>query len=108
MMACGHAVRIQESSSPLLAGIVMSLRPTRLCGTHPASVALCLAISLTTSPLPAEDLKAGTSLRFVPANAAFYGAELRMREQWESFANSRAAARLLSLKTVKMLRDGFN
>lgn len=89
----------------------MSSHPTRFFRTHffrthCAILTLCLLMS--TAALRADDLQETTSLKFVPANAAFYGATLRMREQWELLANSRAVAKLLSLKTVRMLKDGFN
>jgi len=52
-------------------------------------------------PVAAEDLKETTSLKFVPADAAFYSARLRMKDQIDAITGSKAWARLLELPGIK-------
>ncbi len=63
--------------------------------------ALLLAFAL---PLPArtEDKKVDSSLDLIPADAAFYGAMLRNREQVDAIANSKVWARLTKLPYYQM------
>jgi len=56
----------------------------------------------------AEDLKQTTSLRFVPASAAFYTSSLRLREQYDIFVGSRAFERLQTLPFVQLGVAAFN
>lgn len=56
-----------------------------------------------TRPAAAAGLdELGTSLRIIPADAAFYSSMLRNREQIEAVLNSRAWAKLLEMPVVKM------
>jgi len=41
------------------------------------------------------------SLKIVPASAAFYSANLRLREQWDALASSKAYARLMEIPFVQ-------
>lgn len=50
----------------------------------------------------AEDKKTASSLELIPADAAFYGAMLRNREQVEAVANSKTWARIVKLPYVQM------
>ena len=68
----------------------------------------CIAILVFTLPpavwspdsLAAAELEA-TSIRLIPADAAFYGAMLRNREQIEIIARSNAWKRLVEMPTVQ-------
>lgn len=66
--------------------------------------ALLLAIVL---PVRADDKKPATSLDLIPADAAFYGAMLRNREQVEAFANSKTWGRLTKLPFYQLARIGL-
>ncbi len=59
---------------------------------------LC-GLSLT---LRAEDLNKTTSLRFVPASAAFFTSSLRLGEQYDVFVKSRAYEQLAQLPGVQL------
>lgn len=67
---------------------------------------LMVAIGVScTSPffsgfLPADELRESTSLKYVPADASFYGACLRNREQFETFVASDAYTKLRNLPLV--------
>jgi hypothetical protein len=50
----------------------------------------------------AEPLKESTSLKFVPAEVAFYSASFRMKEQYDAFVQSKAFAKLKALPSVQM------
>jgi hypothetical protein len=50
----------------------------------------------------ADSLKESTSLKFVPADAAFYASSLRMKEQYDAFIKSNAFKRLKSMPVVQM------
>src|SRR4051812_37019791 len=66
------------------------------------SAALVVAC-LWPAPAPAADpaAKTGTSLDLVPADAAFYTASLRNREQLDAVLKSKAYAALRELPAVK-------
>ncbi len=55
----------------------------------------------------ADPNDAQTSLKLIPADAAFYSTMLRNREQYEAVANSRAWARLWSLPAVQQAWKAF-
>ncbi|MCI0359971.1 MAG: hypothetical protein L0211_15950 [Planctomycetaceae bacterium] len=63
-------------------------------------LAIAMGLALA-GAAPAEDLKETTSLKFVPADAAFYSVRLRMKEQIGAIAGSKAWARLLELPGIK-------
>ena len=60
---------------------------------------------LAVSPSAADTLQKDTSLRFVPANVSFYATSLRLKEQWQIFADSKAYQRLSELPLVQMAVD---
>jgi hypothetical protein len=76
-----------------------------------ALLAALLAGSLV-APARAADATTDTSLPLIPANAAFYGASLRNREQIEACAKSKAWARISALPlykaAVKRLQQEYN
>lgn len=61
----------------------------------------CLAVS-PLAPVQAQSLEQTTSLRFAPADAAFYMTLLRGREQYDAFVNSKAFAKLKEMPIVQM------
>jgi hypothetical protein len=62
-----------------------------------------LALLLAAPALPAQEVgKAASSLEIVPADAYFYSAMLRNREQLEAVLHSKAWAKLTDLPFVKM------
>jgi len=73
----------------------------RLCG------GLCVWAALLAGTTAADPLREETSLRFVPADAAFYGTALRNREQFDALVNSRAAAKLMEIPAVQMGIQGL-
>ena len=53
-------------------------------------------------PAAADDLaKLDTSLKLIPADAAFYSSMLRNREQFEAIKNSKAWAKIVELPVVQ-------
>lgn len=67
-------------------------------------IGCCLACTCLQAPVrAAEPVRYNNSLDLVPADAAFYGALLRNREQIEAVLNSRAWARLNSLPAVQAI-----
>jgi hypothetical protein len=71
-----------------------------------ALVGVLVAGVVFVQPVRAGELdKLDTSLKLVPADAAFYSSMLRNREQIEAIAQSRAWAKLTSLPAIKMLRQ---
>jgi hypothetical protein len=66
------------------------------------AVATLLSGLMLGHPAAAEQNKAAGSLQFIPADAAFYSAMLRNREQIEAIANSKAWAKFKSLPAVQM------
>ncbi len=77
-------------------------------GDRAVRLAIVLAGVLTLAGVMAPGVRAGekrggpSSLKLVPANAAFYSSMLRNREQLDLIRNSRAWARLLDLPAVKL------
>ena len=71
-------------------------------------VVVALWGGLLASSSRGEDLKQTTSLRFVPASAAFYTSSLRLGEQYNLFVNSRAFERLQTLPFVQLGVAAFN
>ena len=72
---------------------MQALRPCRMA---------TLFVLLLAASVPAQSLREETSLRFVPASASLYSANLRNRETFLRFVNSRAFAKLKSLPLVQM------
>jgi hypothetical protein len=72
-----------------------------------AALVAALAVSWgAAQPTRAGELdKLDTSLKWVPADAAYYSSMLRNGEQIEAIAKSRAWAKLTALPAVKMLRQ---
>jgi len=71
--------------------------------------AFALAVALTAagwwaaSSAPASELdKLDTSLKLIPADAAFYSSMLRSREQFEAIAASNAWAKIKAMPVVQM------
>ena len=83
----------------------MMLHHERTCapGRRLAALAgaLLLALSLA-APARAEDKKIDSSLPLVPADAAYYSAMLRNREQFDAVAKSKAWARITQLPLYQM------
>lgn len=76
----------------------------RTLSTPPACLAVFLAAGLLAGVAPAARADdAGTSLRWAPADAAFYTVMLRNREQIETVVRSKAWARLHELPIVRQL-----
>ncbi len=68
------------------------------------SILVALAGLVVAAPRPAaaDDLaKLDTSLKLIPANAAFYSSMLRNREQFEAVKNSKAWAKIVELPVVQ-------
>lgn len=71
--------------------------------TAMAIVAAAAAAGFCRGPAVAGDLaQLDSSLKLIPADAAFYGAMLRNREQCEAVVNSRAWAKLKNMAVVQM------
>jgi len=64
-------------------------------------LALALTATLAAAPTFAADPAANTSLALVPADAAFYGASLKLGEQCDRFVQSKAYAKLKDLPAVQ-------
>lgn len=77
----------------------LSHAPRRCVGA--LAVVLLMAAGLT-APARAEDKKADSSLGMIPADAAYYGAMLRNREQFDAVAKSKAWTRIRKLPYVDM------
>ena len=50
----------------------------------------------------ADTIRETSSLKFIPADVAFYGTLLRNREQYDALVNSKAFARLMQMPVVQM------
>jgi hypothetical protein len=61
-----------------------------------------LAAGGLTAPARAEDKKPDSSLGLIPADAAYYGAMLRNREQFDAVAKSKAWTRITKLPAYQM------
>ena len=70
------------------------------CPCHPFLAALA-ACAFLAAPVRAADAGPDTSLKLVPADAAFYTAMLRNKEQVDLVADSKAWAKLWSLPSVQ-------
>jgi hypothetical protein len=66
-------------------------------------LAVLAAGLLAATPLRAADAKADSSLKLVPADAAFYSTSLHNREQIEAIVNSKAWAKLRDLPAVQLV-----
>ena len=82
----------------------MAARPwMRRAGGWAAAALLAAVCAGAVAPAAADDLqKLDASLKLVPADAAFYAAMLRNREQFDAVVNSRAWAKLMELPVVQM------
>jgi len=76
-----------------------------LAGTRSIVIAAALAwLSFAVAPLACQAQSLpdqARSLRLVPADAAFYSANLRIKEQWDLFAGSKAYARLMQIPFIQ-------
>src|SRR5689334_9127931 len=61
-----------------------------------------VALWASAAPARAEDKKPDSSLALIPADAAYYGAMLRNREQIDAVAKSKAWAKIKNLPLVQM------
>ena len=61
-----------------------------------------VALWASAVPARAEDKKPDSSLALIPADAAYYGAMLRNREQIDAVAKSKAWAKIKNLPLVQM------
>lgn len=77
---------------------------TWLRNLSPAAAVLAALTAglLAAAPLRAADAKADSSLKLVPADAAFYSTSLHNREQLKAVLKSKAWARLRDLPVVQM------
>jgi hypothetical protein len=66
------------------------------------AVGVALSIALLVTPRARAAEKIGNSLDLVPADASFYSASLRMKEQLDMVLGSKAWARLMEMPAVKM------
>jgi hypothetical protein len=66
---------------------------------------LALAVILVAAPLRAADPVPDSSLRLIPADAAFYSTSLRLGEQMQRFLSSNAYAKLKALPAAKLAAD---
>jgi len=75
----------------------------RLPGIRYFLIGLLLVSWLFSGPVSAQDaLRETTSLKFVPADAAFYATMLRNREVYDAVAGSKAVAKVKELAYVQM------
>lgn len=72
-------------------------------GRRAGLLAALVGVLSAGQPAPAAESTLGqsTSLRFIPADAAFYSTALRNREQWQTILRSNAFARLKALPLVQ-------
>lgn len=87
--------------------MIASLRPRpRL--TYVFLFVTATSLSLAATPAPVAHAQGladqAHSLRIVPADAAFYSASLRLKEQWDIFLASNAYARLMEIPFVQMIK----
>jgi hypothetical protein len=61
-----------------------------------------LIIAVVVAATPSLRAQAPESLKFVPADVAFYSSGSRLREQYDAFVNSNAYAKLQSMPIVQM------
>lgn len=68
-------------------------------------LALLVAIVVASSPLKATELaEQAHSLKTVPADAAFYSASLRLKEQWDAFLGSKAYRKLMEIPLIQLAK----
>ncbi|HEX4412735.1 MAG TPA: hypothetical protein VH107_03845 [Lacipirellulaceae bacterium] len=78
---------------------------TRFTRLLVAAVAACTLVAVRSAP--AADLaEQAHSLRQVPADAAFYSASLRFKEQWHTFADSKAYGKLMEIPFIQLIKMG--
>jgi hypothetical protein len=70
--------------------------------TFVAMATLALANVLVMNARGADLAEQAHSLKKVPADASFYSASLRFKEQWQSFLGSKAYAKLMEIPLVQM------
>ncbi len=80
-------------------------RPVRAVVALLGALAGCAFPAAPARSAEPNDLQ--TSLKLIPADAAFYSAMLRNKEQYEAVANSRAWAKLWSLPAVQQGWEAF-
>ena len=69
---------------------------------RPVVISFALVIALVTGIRAQAAEKLGNSLDFVPADASFYSASLRLKEQLDILLSSNAWARAMEMPSVKM------
>src|SRR4051794_3743806 len=70
-----------------------------------AAMAACLIVAVH-SALAADLAEQAHSLRQVPADAAFYSASLRFKEQWHTFIDSKAYGKLMEIPVIQLAKMG--
>ncbi|QGJ70462.1 Hypothetical protein PBC10988_21590 [Planctomycetales bacterium 10988] len=75
---------------------------------HPGTILwiLSLTLFLTSPPLSAEETN--SSLDFIPADAAVYGANLNIAEEWKILFDSNAWKQIASSKIVELYKEEFS
>jgi hypothetical protein len=76
----------------------------RLCGWSILLIAIMSAAGWGRVASAQALVDQAQSLRLVPADAAFYSASLRLKEQWDIFTGSRAYARLMEIPFVQSIK----
>ena len=69
---------------------------------RPAILAIVAVAASSQSARAADLAEQAHSLRQVPADAAFYSASLRLREQWHVFTGSKAYGKLMEIPLVQL------
>ncbi|MFM9058005.1 MAG: hypothetical protein ACKOSQ_02570 [Planctomycetaceae bacterium] len=88
----------------------MKFLPVRILPRRMLLATLAVSAALLAVPTPAADLPAGlagSGAALVPADAAFFSATLRVREQYDRFMKSNAWAALRGIPAVKRALDSF-
>lgn len=67
-----------------------------------AAAFLAAAMLVSATALPAEPLRESSGLKWAPADASFYFSLMRLREQYDAFVGSKAAARLMEIPVVQL------
>src|SRR3954471_12637014 len=83
------------------------LSNSRHVSAHNALIAFVIALgaSCTSQTGQAADLaEQAHSLRKVPADATFYSASLRLRDQWHVFKDSKAYAKLMEIPLIQFAK----
>jgi hypothetical protein len=80
-------------------------RYVRFCQLVMAATAVCILVGVRIAS--AADLaEQAHSLRQVPADAAFYSASLRFKEQWHTFVDSKAYGKLMEIPVIQLAKMG--